>query len=483
MTLQGSTFRGLTTGFAAGIFAWVCIDRTGIFNAVIRNPDGMSHSLHSMILQACLGGVYGMIVSACLTGTRQTRKGSWTPRVARQTAASGIMGFIAGAIGLSIGQICYNALYPPSQEIQPGPTHSQLLAGILARCAGWAVTGLFIGGAQGLARGSKNGLRDGLIGGVIGGLAGGSVFEAFDVIAANPSLARLAGFVFIGAAIGFFTEAVPVLLRKAWFVIEGPQMKHAEALLDSPSLTIGHSELADLRLLSDPEVAAVHCRVISKHGMVAVVPSDVRKYRAESNGGSEDASIAVQPVTVNGELIESTTALTGGDILGIGSYILQLRLRGQRVIPNVTPVPEPVPDRERIRLEKTTLMAAARPGVPLTEEEVGAVGSSHKLAGNGLSGTRLEGIQGPYYGQSFLLSSKTSVEIGRDPDCEISLPNDSSVSRTHGKVTLDTGRHYIVDFSSANGTFLNGSRLDPDVPTLLSVGDKIRVGDTVLEYQ
>ena len=120
---------------------------------------------------------------------------------------------------------------------------------------------------------------------------------------------------------------------------------------------------------------------------------------------------------------------------------------------------------------------------PLNEHEVGAVASAHKLVADGVTGTRLVGIQGPYYGQTFSLVSRTLVEIGRDAECEIALTNDASVSRNHAKISVDSGRHYLADALSANGTFFNGKRLTADVRAVLSPGDTIRVGDTVLLYE
>ena len=54
----------------------------------------------------------------------------------------------------------------------------------------------------------------GALGGFCGGIAGGAVFEALELIASNPPIARLIGFLFVGAATGFFLEAVPMLAQR-----------------------------------------------------------------------------------------------------------------------------------------------------------------------------------------------------------------------------------------------------------------------------
>jgi hypothetical protein len=50
-------------------------------------------------------------------------------------------------------------------------------------------------------------------------------------------------------------------------------------------------------------------------------------------------------------------------------------------------------------------------------------------------------------------------------------------------VTLSSQGYNIVDLGSTNGTFVNEQRLIAHMPRLLNVGDKIRIGDTVLTYQ
>lgn len=66
------------------------------------------------------------------------------------------------------------------------------------------------------------------------------------------------------------------------------------------------------------------------------------------------------------------------------------------------------------------------------------------------------------------------IRIGRDPDCEIYLPGDPTVSRVHA-VLADAGTHWTVtDPGSRNGTMLNGA---PVQGTLgLRIGDLVQVG-------
>jgi diguanylate cyclase (GGDEF)-like protein len=79
---------------------------------------------------------------------------------------------------------------------------------------------------------------------------------------------------------------------------------------------------------------------------------------------------------------------------------------------------------------------------------------------------------------------REDVILGRALEAEIRV-NDTSVSRQHARITTEknaeTGRiEYIVsDLGSRNGTFLNGHRVRR---AILSNGDKISIGDTILRF-
>lgn len=68
------------------------------------------------------------------------------------------------------------------------------------------------------------------------------------------------------------------------------------------------------------------------------------------------------------------------------------------------------------------------------------------------------------------------LQIGRDvgigPGAALDYPN--NVSRRHAEVASTPAGLRVTDLASANGTFLNGSRLQPNVPAFASPGDRIR---------
>jgi phosphoserine phosphatase RsbU/P len=72
------------------------------------------------------------------------------------------------------------------------------------------------------------------------------------------------------------------------------------------------------------------------------------------------------------------------------------------------------------------------------------------------------------------------VTIGRAADCTIPV-KDRYLSRKHAAIVPDAGGWIVRDCGSANGTYLNGLRLDAESP--LRAGDRIRIGDTEIVFQ
>jgi len=73
------------------------------------------------------------------------------------------------------------------------------------------------------------------------------------------------------------------------------------------------------------------------------------------------------------------------------------------------------------------------------------------------------------------------ITLGRDPACTISITDDGYVSQLHLRIYDYDGQPMVEDLGSTNGTFHNGSKLVGS--RVLSVGDRIQVGTTVIEAQ
>ena len=74
-----------------------------------------------------------------------------------------------------------------------------------------------------------------------------------------------------------------------------------------------------------------------------------------------------------------------------------------------------------------------------------------------------------------------TLTIGRGAENDLTLPS-PAVSRNHAILTFLQGRWYIEDRGSYNGTFLNGTRLNPGAPLPLRHADRIEIGGESLLF-
>ncbi len=90
-------------------------------------------------------------------------------------------------------------------------------------------------------------------------------------------------------------------------------------------------------------------------------------------------------------------------------------------------------------------------------------------------------VDGPVAGQKFALDRHQLVLIGRDHDATFQVL-DPRISRHHLQIKRlgDADTHAVIDFNSANGVQVNGSKIAAETP--LSDGDVIRVGDSSIMY-
>ena len=74
---------------------------------------------------------------------------------------------------------------------------------------------------------------------------------------------------------------------------------------------------------------------------------------------------------------------------------------------------------------------------------------------------------------------KPEVLIGRDPTCDVQLP-DTRVSRVHAAILTDESGHRIED-RSANGVRVNGQKVESSQP--LNPEDTLFISRFILIYQ
>jgi len=79
-------------------------------------------------------------------------------------------------------------------------------------------------------------------------------------------------------------------------------------------------------------------------------------------------------------------------------------------------------------------------------------------------------------GRSFPLGEE--VTVGRAAGCQVTI-DDTYASQLHARVFLRDGQVYVEDLGSTNGTYLNRRKVTG--PMVVQRGDKLQIGNTVLE--
>jgi pSer/pThr/pTyr-binding forkhead associated (FHA) protein len=190
----------------------------------------------------------------------------------------------------------------------------------------------------------------------------------------------------------------------------------------------------DGRLGGDPEISRAHARIFREAGGALTI----------EDLGSANGTF------VNDERIDAPRTLELGDIIRVGRTVLQVRdSAGQ------------LPERTRV---PTAAPADEPPSVPT--EAAGEPGEELVVTAGAAAGRRL--------------TLGEELVIGRAVSGDGMLSEDHELSRRHARVARDSsGRLTIEDLGSANGTFVNGERLNN--PKELRLGDSVRIGSTTLQ--
>ena len=89
----------------------------------------------------------------------------------------------------------------------------------------------------------------------------------------------------------------------------------------------------------------------------------------------------------------------------------------------------------------------------------------------------LEFLDGPAAGKVFTFRGHDTFLLGRSESSSVCLEDDLVVSRNHLQIEIDPPRCFVRDLKSANGTFVNGERIDE---RWLENGDTISGGKTCI---
>lgn len=81
-----------------------------------------------------------------------------------------------------------------------------------------------------------------------------------------------------------------------------------------------------------------------------------------------------------------------------------------------------------------------------------------------------------------LVLGRVDPNTGESPEVDLTKYDavEKGVSRQHASIVRKDGSLYLVDQSSANGTYLNGQKLVANQPRVLRDGDDVRLGHLVV---
>ena len=86
-------------------------------------------------------------------------------------------------------------------------------------------------------------------------------------------------------------------------------------------------------------------------------------------------------------------------------------------------------------------------------------------------------LSGTHNSVEFLVDKQDYVLGKKQEAVDGFIDFSAAVSRRHCKVTFSNGNNFIFDLGSANGTFVNGKKLEQNVATPIKEGDKIKLAN------
>ena len=217
----------------------------GLVGWQVSNMLGLSFGPNLYVEELLVGALVGLCVGLFIGVT----EGALTMNIvqaAKSGLFSGLLGLVAGAIGLPLSEFLFQTMG----------------AGYFGRALGWGIFGMLIGLAEGIV--GKSQVWKGMLGGFIGGAIGGVLLESVYAFFKDPVVGKAAGLVLLGALVGAFISLTEVLLGKAWLEVTSGKLKGTEFILDKfmhsggPSIAIGSSPLKSEIVLPDPDIAPQH---------------------------------------------------------------------------------------------------------------------------------------------------------------------------------------------------------------------------------
>lgn len=217
----------------------------GLIGWQVSNLLGLSFISNIYLSEAVVGALVGLSIGL-LIGIAEGVLTLNLVQAAKFGGLSGLLGLVAGAIGLPLSEWLFQSVG----------------AGIIGRALGWAVFGLLIGLAEGM--GGRSQAWKGMLGGLLGGALGGFLLEGMQNLLKASITGKAIGLVLLGASVGAFISLIVVLLSRAWLEVKSGKLKGTEFILDKfmrakgPAIAIGSSPLKSEIVLPDPDIAPQH---------------------------------------------------------------------------------------------------------------------------------------------------------------------------------------------------------------------------------
>jgi pSer/pThr/pTyr-binding forkhead associated (FHA) protein len=258
-------------------------------------------------------------------------------------------------------------------------------------------------------------------------------------------------------------------LRMVKLIIEDDEGKTTAVPLIRDEITIGRKEGNTIRL-TERNISRRHAKLVKQNGALFI--EDLNSY----NG-----------IKVNGNKIAGRVAVTEGDRIQIGDYVLGLKLEGVVegvpavvMVPSAAPHPAPSESARTMELPRPSDAPTAQIEVDdgkISEIETPAPAKPPAVAPTAETAGRLVCVSTNFPGKEWLLDRSISV-IGRTEDNDVVI-NHRSISRHHARIVEENGRHTIIDLQSSNGVRVNGEEYGK---VELRRGDLVDLGHVRLRF-
>ena len=514
---------GLIMGTLGGFFGWLLQETLVNYNEFIVKDlltgqcllkDPPASKVHIVYFSICgLTGIFLGAVDGIVEGNSR--------KLIRGILIGVFGGIVLGTLGAQIAGQVYNLLGGATSTVKD-PSIFAFARQVIARAFQLGLMGLGIGCGVACGTLTLKRIWHGAFGGLIGGLISGIVFDLISgssvplrsafgstgcIDAGGPG--RAIAYTLIGALTGFFVNLIDELLKQAWVKVLAGRNEGKDFILSKTVSILGRDERCDVPLYGDPAVGAQH----------AAIRADGSRHVLIDAGTSLGTVVNGQTIVPGSELL-----LRDGDMIQIGNQRILFREKAtqSRVAPSPLDAPRgksagpmntPMPSHlcpfcggaKDINGNCLCTPAHGTGYSPNTAPNTSAGGGfanmngqpmdymsgapsygntspdfqQNSAGGSPFAAGQLVGLEGSVAGQVFGLVG-TNMTLGREPGRDIVVLGDSTVSRTHARLANENGVFMVYDNNSANGTFVNGVRIQMQA---LAPGDVVQFGNSKFRFE